>query len=312
MRGSSHRPVPSSCTRLKFDAGGRERAHHLRHRVGAVGNEDAVDAGRRPAPRAAPARRSGSDRRGYFSSANDASAAARHLLLERGLAPPCHRRCPAAARRTSACRARRRNRRCGRRRSPAGSSTDRRRARRRWRRSRTRSPGCCAGARPAPTALTACANSGPMMISAPSSIACCAAACALCGLPPSSFTSSWMFGFLNSASAISAAFFIDCAATPALPGADSGRISADADLAGADGRGRLRSAGCGGGASVVPRLPSVRCWCRPPARRPRQATPPRRQADRARVRISAPRSTCRRLPAIAARVGGSSALSPNA
>src|SRR5579862_2113086 len=34
-----------------------------------------------------------------------------------------------------------------------------------------------------------------------------------------------MFGFLNSASAISAAFFIDCAATPALPCADSGRIS---------------------------------------------------------------------------------------
>ena len=34
-----------------------------------------------------------------------------------------------------------------------------------------------------------------------------------------------MFGFWNSASAISAAFFIDCAATPALPDADSGRIS---------------------------------------------------------------------------------------
>ena len=33
-----------------------------------------------------------------------------------------------------------------------------------------------------------------------------------------------MFGFWNSASAISAAFFIDCAATPALPDADSGRI----------------------------------------------------------------------------------------
>ena len=33
-----------------------------------------------------------------------------------------------------------------------------------------------------------------------------------------------MFGFWNSASAISAAFFIDCAATPALPAADSGRI----------------------------------------------------------------------------------------
>src|SRR6201986_1818133 len=34
-----------------------------------------------------------------------------------------------------------------------------------------------------------------------------------------------MFGFWNSASAISAAFFIDCAATPALPDADSGRAS---------------------------------------------------------------------------------------
>src|SRR5215510_11575007 len=35
-----------------------------------------------------------------------------------------------------------------------------------------------------------------------------------------------MLGLLNSASAISAAFFIDCAASPALPAADSGRISA--------------------------------------------------------------------------------------
>ena len=75
-----------------------------------------------------------------------------------------------------------------------------------------------------PTALTDCANSGPTMISAPSLIACCAPACAVCGLPASSFTRSWMFGFLNSASAISAAFFIEVAATPALPGADSGRI----------------------------------------------------------------------------------------
>src|ERR1700709_1640758 len=33
-----------------------------------------------------------------------------------------------------------------------------------------------------------------------------------------------MLGFWNSASAISAAFFIDCAATPALPAADNGRI----------------------------------------------------------------------------------------
>ena len=43
-----------------------------------------------------------------------------------------------------------------------------------------------------------------------------------------------MFGFWNSASAISAAFFIDCAATPALPAADSGRIKPDLDLPGAD------------------------------------------------------------------------------
>ena len=43
-------------------------------------------------------------------------------------------------------------------------------------------------------------------------------------LPPSSLIRSWMLGFWNSASAISAAFFIDCAATPALPEADSGRI----------------------------------------------------------------------------------------
>ena len=35
-----------------------------------------------------------------------------------------------------------------------------------------------------------------------------------------------MFGLLNSASAISAAFFMDSAAMPALPPADSGRISA--------------------------------------------------------------------------------------
>src|SRR5882757_1021350 len=52
------------------------------------------------------------------------------------------------------------------------------------------------------------ANSGPRMISAPSSL-----------------IKSWMLGFWNSASAISAAFFIDCAATPALPAADSGSNS---------------------------------------------------------------------------------------
>src|SRR5450759_4434226 len=68
------------------------------------------------------------------------------------------------------------------------------------------------------------ANSGPRMISAPSSSACCVPWLAPCGLPPSSLIRSWILGFWNSASAISAAFFIDCAATPALPAADSGRI----------------------------------------------------------------------------------------
>src|ERR1700716_942776 len=62
------------------------------------------------------------------------------------------------------------------------------------------------------------------MISAPSSSACCVPCCAPCGLPASSLIRSWLLGFWNSASAISAAFFIDCAATPALPAADSGRI----------------------------------------------------------------------------------------
>ena len=75
------------------------------------------------------------------------------------------------------------------------------------------------------TAGTDAANSGPRMISAPSSTACCALAPAPCALPPSSLIRSWMFGFWNSASAISAAFLIDCAATPALPEADSGRIN---------------------------------------------------------------------------------------
>src|ERR1700689_5472961 len=69
------------------------------------------------------------------------------------------------------------------------------------------------------------ANSGPRTISAPSSSACCVPCWAPCGLPPSSLIRSWMLGFWNSASAISAAFFIDCAATPALPAADSGRIN---------------------------------------------------------------------------------------
>ena len=66
------------------------------------------------------------------------------------------------------------------------------------------------------------ANSGPRMISLPSSSACWVACCAPCGVAPSSLIRSWMLGFWNSASAISAAFFIDCAATPALPAAESG------------------------------------------------------------------------------------------
>ncbi len=127
-----------------------------------------------------------------------------------------------------------RSRRCARRRTPAGSSADRRRARRRWRRSRTRSPACCARARAARPAPTECANSGPRMISAPSSSACCAACCAPGALPPSSFTRSWMSGLLNSASAISAALRIDCAATPALPARRQRQDQSDLDLPGAD------------------------------------------------------------------------------
>src|SRR6202012_1120686 len=74
------------------------------------------------------------------------------------------------------------------------------------------------------TAGTDAANSGPRIISAPSSTACCAPCWAPCALPESSLISSWMLGFWNSASAISAAFFIDCAATPAFPDADNGRV----------------------------------------------------------------------------------------
>ena len=70
---------------------------------------------------------------------------------------------------------------------------------------------------------TDAANSGPRTISAPSSSACCVPCWAPCGLPPSSLIRSWMLGFWNSANAISPAFFIDCAATPALPDADNGR-----------------------------------------------------------------------------------------
>ena len=77
----------------------------------------------------------------------------------------------------------------------------------------------------APTTPTEWANSGPMMISAPSASACCAACCAPPEVPPSSLIRSWTFGLWNSTSAISAAFFIDSATVPALPAADSGRIS---------------------------------------------------------------------------------------
>src|SRR5581483_4244725 len=45
-------------------------------------------------------------------------------------------------------------------------------------------------------------------------------------LPPSSLIRSCIFGLLISASAISAAFFIEMAARPALPAAESGRMSA--------------------------------------------------------------------------------------
>src|SRR5262249_25645255 len=68
------------------------------------------------------------------------------------------------------------------------------------------------------------ANNGPRRISAPSLTACCAPCCAPCGLPPSSLTRSWMVGFWHSGSPVSAAFFIEVAARPALPEADIGRI----------------------------------------------------------------------------------------
>src|SRR5579859_2519188 len=63
-------------------------------------------------------------------------------------------------------------------------------------------------------------------MAAPSSSACCAAARAASGLPASSFTRSWISGDLNSVSAISAALRMAWPASPALPPADSGRISA--------------------------------------------------------------------------------------
>src|SRR4051812_47799425 len=63
------------------------------------------------------------------------------------------------------------------------------------------------------------------MISAPSSSACCTPCCAPCGLPASSLIKSCTLGFWNSASAISAALRMDCAAWPALPAADSGNTN---------------------------------------------------------------------------------------
>src|SRR5579863_8921651 len=68
------------------------------------------------------------------------------------------------------------------------------------------------------------------MISAPSSSACWAACWAPGAVPASSFTRSWTSRLLNSASAISDAFFMDCAATAALPLPDSGRIRATLTL----------------------------------------------------------------------------------
>src|SRR5262245_18476012 len=73
-------------------------------------------------------------------------------------------------------------------------------------------------------APTECANNGPKMISAPSPIACCAACWAPGAVPASSLTKSWRFGLVNSDRANSAALFIDSAARPALPLADSGRM----------------------------------------------------------------------------------------
>src|SRR6185369_841442 len=61
---------------------------------------------------------------------------------------------------------------------------------------------------------------------APSSSACWAPCRAASVLPASSLTSSWTFGALNSASAISAALRIAWPASPALPPAEIGRMSA--------------------------------------------------------------------------------------
>ena len=234
MRGSSHNPVPRSCTRCVSTPAAVSAC--------TTGGTASAPSGMKiaSAPRAACATQLG--RRLHLAriervalERDDAAAAARHRLLERGLDHVAVGVVRTASRRTSACRWRRRSRRCGRRRTPAGSSADRRRAPRRWRRSRTRSPARRAGARdlrrPTPTE---CANSGPRMISAPSASACCAACCAPRGVPPSSFTRSWMFGLLNSASAISAAFFIDCATDAGVAAGRQRQDQRDLDLPGAD------------------------------------------------------------------------------
>ena len=178
MRGSSHSPVPSSWTRLVLTplaasvcttAGtasapsGMKIASALRRRLRDVAA---------PAPASRPVERIALDR-------DHAAAAARDHPAGTPPPPRCHRHCPgsSAANERLPCRggvaddARRR-------RTPAGSSADRRRAPRRWSRSRMRSPARRARARPGRPALTDCANSGPRMISAPSSSACCAACCA--------------------------------------------------------------------------------------------------------------------------------------
>ena len=174
-----------------------------------------------PAPRCGPAPASGLVER-IALERDDAAAAPRHRLLEGGLD---HRAVGIVRdqRGERAFAGRGGVARCGRRRTPAGSSRDRRRATPRWRRSRTRSPECCARARSARRA-------DRMREQRPENDLGAFVERLLRRLlrrpavPPSSFTRSWMSGALNSASAISAALRIDCAATPALPRADSGRI----------------------------------------------------------------------------------------
>ena len=158
---------------------------------------------------------------------DDAAAAARHRLLERGL----HHGAVGIVREQRGERAlalrERRSRRCGRRRTPAGSSADRRRARRRWRRSRRRSPARRARRATWPTGPHRLREQRPeddlgAFVDAPAA----RPAARPAAVPPSSLTRSWMSGLLNSASAISAALRMDCAATPGIAGADSGRMQA--------------------------------------------------------------------------------------